>query len=214
MLVTAQPPPAAAASFCDDVLYLPVSDSYMRARLQGWILRRATRWRPAPLPANEASRLELVRSLKMLDSAPENRFDRITRIAAALFDAPIALISMIDEDRQWFKSACGLSMGQTPRDQAFCAHAIHEGRLLLVPDALRDDRFADNPLVAGPPYLRFYAGHPLIMADGMAIGTLCVMDKRARDVSELQLGLLADLAAMAVTEFETTLDLELAAVSP
>ncbi|HEY5309974.1 MAG TPA: GAF domain-containing protein, partial [Casimicrobiaceae bacterium] len=128
------------------------------------------------MPPDEELRLRTLRECGVLDTAAEERFDRFTRIAAALFDVPIALVSLVDRDRQWFKSHRGLDATETPRDVAFCAHAILGDDVLHVPDALQDDRFADNPLVLNEPRVRFYAGAPLTLQNGAHAGTLCVID--------------------------------------
>ena len=155
----------------------------------------------APPLANEVTRLAALRQLSLLDTPAEERFDRYTRLAKRLFDVPMALISLIDQDRQWFKSCAGTSITQTPRDISFCGHTIAADDILLVPDALRDPRFHDNPGVIGEPHVRFYAGCPLSVADGSRIGTLCVMDTRPRSLGEEDLRLLRDLADMAEQEF-------------
>lgn len=183
-----------------DWLLWPFKETYARARMHCWALRQACRWSPAPLPEGEAKRLHALQSLHVLDTAPEERFDRFTRIAAGLFDVPIALVSLVDKDRQWFKSRHGIDATETPRDQALCAHAILNRAILQIPDALQDARFADNPLVTGPPRVRFYAGAPLAAADGSLVGTLCLIDQRARLLDERQLGLLHDLAALVEAE--------------
>lgn len=133
----------------------------------------------APLPPDEPQRLDALRRLLILDTPPEERFDRIVRFAAEEFDAPIALVSLVDRDRQWFKARVGLEACQTSRDAAFCAHAILAPEVMVVEDALADPRFADNPLVLGPPHIRFYAGSPLEI-EGRRVGTLCVIDTRPR----------------------------------
>lgn len=179
-----------------DWLLWPFKQTYARARMHCWVLREACRWQPAPIPADEAKRLEALHRLKLLDTPPEERFDRYTRIAAELFDVPIALVSLVDRDRQWFKSRHGLEVAQTSRDTAFCAHAILNRGVMQVPDALLDARFADMPTVTGPPRVRFYAGAPLATADGSLVGTLCLIDHRARQLDEQQLGLLLDLAGL------------------
>ena len=184
-----------------DWLLWPFKETYARTRMHHWMLRQACRWSPAPLPADEGQRLDALQRLQILDTPPEERFDRYTRIAAELFDVPIALVSLIDRDRQWFKSRHGIDAVETPRETAFCAHAILDRTVLQVPDALQDPRFADNPLVAGPPRVRFYAGAPLAARDGSLVGTLCLIDQRARQLDEQQLGLLRDLAALVEAEF-------------
>lgn len=148
----------------------------------------------APLPPNESLRLAALHELNILDTPPEERFDRMTRIAAATFDVPIAFVSLIDSERQWFKSACGLSIEGTPRSLSFCSHAILQDEPLVVRDALEDERFADNPLVTDEPGIRFYAGHPLTTIDGYNIGTLCLADRVPRDLSDEELRLLGDMA--------------------
>ncbi|MBU1689183.1 MAG: PAS domain S-box protein [Gammaproteobacteria bacterium] len=145
-------------------------------------------------PANEARRLEVLRALCILDTPPEERFDRITRVAQHLFDVPFALISLVDADRQWFKSCQGLSATETPRSISFCGHAILSENTFVVANALDDPRFADNPLVTDAPHIRFYAGHPLKAGDGSRLGTLCIIDSKPRDFSAEILALLADLA--------------------
>ncbi len=158
---------------------------------------------PPPLPADESQRLATLRHLELLDTPREERFDRITRLAAALLEVPIAVISLVDADRQWFKAAYGLDATETPRDISFCGHAILNGDLLVVPDALKDARFADNPLVTGDPRIRFYAGHPLKAAEGSRVGTLCVIDRQPREFSAAQEALLADLANIAEAELNS-----------
>lgn len=151
-------------------------------------------------PADEPKRLETLRALKILDTSPEERFDRLTRLAKRLFGVPISLISLVDDERQWFKSNIGLSASETPRDISFCGHAILGDEAFLVPDAAIDDRFSDNPLVTGDPKIRFYAGCPLTVANGSKIGTLCLIDQQPRVLSQDDRELLADLAAMAEQE--------------
>lgn len=155
---------------------------------------------PAAPPArHEDSRLATLRSLGILDTPPEERFDRITRVASALFDVPVALVSLVDANRQWFKSCVGLELPETPRAVSFCAHAILGHETLVIPDTLEDPRVADNPFVTGEPRVRFYAGRPL-RTDGEALGTLCLIDYRPRTLDERELGLLDDLAAWAEQE--------------
>lgn len=154
-----------------------------------------------PLPADEPARLLALQSLLILDTPPEERFERVTRLARRMFDAPMVLISLIDADRQWFKSRQGLDVRETPRDVSFCGHAILSERALVVPDARQDPRFVDNPLVIGDPHIRFYAGHPVKAPGGHCIGTLCVLDRRPRDFDEAQRGALAELAALVEREF-------------
>ncbi len=151
-------------------------------------------------PADEGKRLETLRSLKILDTSPEERFDRLTRLAKRLFGVPISLISLVDDERQWFKSSVGLGASETPRDISFCGHAILGDDAFLVPDAALDERFSDNPLVTGDPKIRFYAGCPLVVSNGSKIGTLCLIDRQPRVLSADDRELLQDLAAMAEQE--------------
>ena len=160
----------------------------------------ACRWTRARPPDNEASRLAELRELAILDTAREERFDRITRIAATSLGVPIALISLVDHDRQWFKSCIGLDARETPREVAFCAHAVEQGADVVVPDTLLDDRFADNPLVTSGPRIRFYAGAPLLTQTGSCLGTLCVVDTRPRELDAAGLAMLHDLRDMAVEQ--------------
>ena len=127
-------------------------------------------------PANEAARIQALQGLGLLDSAPEERFDRLTRLAKRLFNVPIALVTLVDSNRQWFKSCVGLGVSETPRNVSFCGHAILQDELLMVADAKQDERFYDNPLVTGEPKIRFYAGYPLTVPDGNKMGTLCLID--------------------------------------
>lgn len=154
----------------------------------------------APLHPHEDARLALLRALELLDSPPEEGFDAITRLASRLLQVPIALVSLVDADRQWFKSRVGLEAVQTPRDQAFCAHAILGDEPLVVEDAERDPRFADNPLVLQEPHIRFYAGVPLTTREGLPLGTLCVIDSRPRALGPEQRAVLQDLAVLARRE--------------
>ena len=157
-----------------------------------------------PTPSQyETSRLESLRSLGLLDTAPEERFDRITRMAKRLFGVPIVLISLVDANRQWFKSCIGLQASETPRNISFCAHAILGDEALVIPDALLDERFHDNPLVTDDPWLRFYAGQPLILPDGSRLGTLCLISPEPRNLDEEDLQLLCDLGKMVEAELGT-----------
>jgi phosphoribosyl 1,2-cyclic phosphodiesterase/DNA-binding response OmpR family regulator len=186
-----------------DWLIRPFSSAYARTRIQAWLLRTACRWERAALPGDEEQRLATLHSLGILDTPREQRFDRLTRLAAAVLGVPVALISFVDRDRQWFKSVHGLEITETSREMSFCAHAISSGEMLLVPDSLHDARFADNPLVAGGPRIRFYVGLPLFIA-GSCIGTLCACDTRPRHVEPEAVRLLRDIAALAELELQRT----------
>ncbi|HEY1227890.1 MAG TPA: GAF domain-containing protein, partial [Ramlibacter sp.] len=156
------------------------------------------------IPPDEAQRLLDLCRLELLDTAPEARFDRITRTAARLFGVPTALITLVDAERQWFKSRQGLQAESTPRRVSFCGHAVLQEGPLVVPDAKADPRFADNPLVTGEPHVRFYAGMPLHGSAGYRVGSLCVIDQVPRAFSPEDIAALADLAAWA--ELELNLD--------
>ncbi len=152
---------------------------------------------------DEQARLDALAGYGILDTAPEVQFDRLTRIAAHLFEAPIALMSLVDKDRQWFKSACGLVGDETPREWAFCDRAIAGRKIFIVPDARLDRRFKENPLVTGDPHIRFYAGAPLITSDGFALGTVCVIDNKPRPGMSIQhKDILQDIADSAVDLIE------------
>ena len=156
----------------------------------------------APLPPDESARLDTLNQYEILDTAPEEAFDDLTRRAAKVCGTPIALVSLIDPSRQWFKSKVGVTACETSRDIAFCAHAILQRTILEVPDALADPRFADNPLVTGDPFIRFYAGTPLITPEGHALGTLCVIDRVPRQLTDAQRQGLADLGRQVVRLLE------------
>ena len=140
----------------------------------------------APPPTNEAERLAALKEYHILDTGTEQSYDDITTLAAHICEVPVAMISLVDEDRQWFKSKVGLEQQQTSRDVAFCAHAILQNEPFVVRDATKDRRFADNALVTGEPHVRFYAGIPLINPEGLALGTLCVVDHQPRRLSAKQ----------------------------
>jgi DNA-binding response OmpR family regulator len=191
---------AGAAAGVTDWLIEPFSAHYVRTRVRAWLLRTRCRWRPAPLPRDEEQRLAALHRLGLLDTRPEERFDRLTRLAAALFDVPIALVSLVDRDRQWLKSQHGLSISETPREVSFCAHALLDREVMIVPDALLDPRFADSPLVVGEPRVRFYAGYPLVLPGGACAGTLCIVDTRPRQLDAAAIRLLRDLGSLVERE--------------
>lgn len=155
-----------------------------------------------PVPSQEAQRLEALRQYHILDTPAEQSYDDITALAAFICDVPIALISLVAEHRQWFKSKVGVDVDETSRDVSFCVHAIATPKTMVVPDATADERFADNPLVACAPNIRFYAGVPLITPTGEAIGTLCVIDDRPRELTTKQLKTLEALARQVVLQLE------------
>jgi GAF domain-containing protein len=156
----------------------------------------------APVPKNERKRLNVLWQYEVLDTVPEEVFDDLTDLAAHICETPIALISLVDEDRQWFKSKIGMTINETSRDVSFCAHAIVSDSLLVVPDATKDQRFKNNPLVTGGNKVRFYAGAPLITPDGHVLGTLCVLDKKPRTLRSEQQQALRVLAHHVMTQLE------------
>ena len=157
----------------------------------------------ATLPADEVDRLARLRELVVLGSEPEPVFDSIARLASEVCGVPIALLSLVDDERQWFKANVGLAgINETPRDVAFCAHAIQRDAVFEIPDATLDPRFAANPLVTGAPDIRFYAGAPLVLSGGERVGTLCVIDRQARQLDETQARMLQSLAAFYAFDLE------------
>ena len=151
-------------------------------------------------PENENQRLRTLHSIDILDTDPEERFDRLTRLAKRVFDVPIALVSLVDENRQWFKSRAGVDACETDRDISFCGHAILGDGPFIINDTLQDERFIDNPLVSGEPGIRFYAGMPLHYLNGAKLGTLCIIDRKPRSLDDEDLAMFRDLAEMAESE--------------
>lgn len=157
------------------------------------------------LPPDEQQRIQSLHQLQILDTEPEERFDRVARLAKRLFDVPMALVSLVDVNRQWFKSCFGLEAKETGRDVSFCGHAILGDAPFVIEDATQDERFADNPLVSGAPHIRFYAGVPLVYHDGTKLGTLCIIDTKPRHFSPDEINDLLDLAKIAEQELSNSL---------
>ena len=153
-------------------------------------------------PVNEAERLAALRRYEILDTDPEQALDEVVQLAATICGTPIALISLVDSSRQWFKARVGLTVMETSRDFSFCAHAIHGDDLFVIKDAQQDHRFVRNPLVVGDPHIRFYAGAPLTTPDGLKLGTLCVIDSRPRELDRVQRDALTALARQAMIQLE------------
>jgi two-component system, sensor histidine kinase len=169
---------------------------------------RSSQMPSAPIPVDEEKRLASLKRYRILDTSPEDAFDRITRIVAETIGVPIALVSLVDRERQWFKSRYGLEAEETPRELAFCAHAILQDGVMVVEDASNDPRFSDNPLVTNDPSIRFYAGAPLTAPNGQNLGTLCAIDKVPRQLTLKQSQLLQDLSSVIVDELELRLALQ------
>lgn len=158
----------------------------------------------APLPANEAERVAALHALHLLDTPPEERFERLIKLTRKQFHVPIALISLIDMNRQWFKACQGLTVSETPRNISFCSYTILQDDCLVIPDARQDRRFSDNSLVTGPPYVRFYAGYPLHGPGGHKIGTLCILDLVPRQMSEAEKEELRHMGLLVQEEVQKT----------
>ncbi|WP_438969884.1 diguanylate cyclase domain-containing protein [Methylophaga sp.] len=155
-------------------------------------------------PANDKSRVFTLRSLDLLDTNKEERFDRLTRLAMRIFEVPIALVSLVDENRQWFKSCQGLSISETSRDVSFCGHAILGDDAFVIQDTHQDPRFDDNPFVINEPYIRFYAGYPITYVEGTKLGTLCLIDHKPRHFSQREKLILKELAELVEHEIHAT----------
>jgi len=159
-----------------------------------------------PKPSNEKERLKALGDLLILDTPAEERFDRITQFASFEFNVPIVVISLVDEERQWFKSFVGLDVCSTPRDISFCTHAILQNEILIIEDSTKDERFFDNPLVTGEPHIRFYAGAQLILPKGEMVGTLCLIDRKPRSFDKTDMLILSTLRKMVVSELVSNHD--------
>jgi GAF domain-containing protein len=163
----------------------------------------------ATMPSTETARVAALNRYAILDTEPEQSFDDLVVLASFVCRTPIATLSLVDDHRQWFKSKVGVEVRETPRDISFCAHAIQQDELFIVPDALQDPRFKDNPLVLGDPHIRFYAGAPLIDEDGYALGTLCVMDRQPRELDDTQKEALRSLRRLALSQIELRRNIQL-----
>ncbi len=154
----------------------------------------------APIPPADERRLQALREMLILDTPPEERFDRIVRFASGEFDMPIVMVSLVDAKRLWFKARVGLDVCEVDREISFCGHAIVQPQILVVEDALHDERFHDNPLVTGAPHARFYAGAPLQLPGGEIIGTLCMIDRQPRTLDDIDLAIFSSLRELVVSE--------------
>lgn len=157
-----------------------------------------------PIPEDDLDRLSTLRSYDILDTPPEEAFDRVSKLASAFFDVPVALVNLVDENRLWVKSCVGIEVDEVPRDVAFCSHTIVQSAALVVPDMLKDDRFRDNPLVTGDPHVRFYAGVPLLL-DGHNLGTVCLLDFKPREFDDVMCQQLQDFAHIVCDQLELRL---------
>ena len=163
--------------------------------------------RAYPIPNDEGARLSALERFRVAGSASESQFDEIAKLVSLLLKAPIAIISLVEQDRQWLKARIGLDAQETPRNVSFCAHTIMTDQVMVVPDATKDRRFSENPLVTGRPHIRFYAGAPLTTPDGYRLGALCAIDTRARPpLTRMQEGQLKNFADLAMTHFKLRRD--------
>lgn len=185
-------------------LTLRLLQNLQRTKLFGlWLRHSSVKTQTVPVSENEAERLKALAGYNILDTLPEQAFDDLTALAAYICKTPIALISLVDADRQWFKSKIGLKIRETSRESAFCSHTILQPEdILVIPNAIKDDRFANNPLVRGNSKIRFYAGAPLVTPNGLSVGTLCVMDTVPRQLSYQQLDALRRLSRQAIAQME------------
>jgi phosphoribosyl 1,2-cyclic phosphodiesterase/DNA-binding response OmpR family regulator len=183
-----------------DWLTLPISAAFVQSRMRAWLLRTRVRWNKPPLPPNEQERLEALRDLNLVGTPREERFDRLARLAVRSMNSSYAYLSLVEEDRLWFKSTVNVDAREEPRDIAMCSYVILANDLLVVPDATVDPEYGDNPSFHNERHLRFYAGVPLRGRGGLAVGTLCVYDPRPRHPSADELGALKDIAALVEEE--------------
>ena len=163
----------------------------------------------APVSTNEAARVAALDRYAILDTEPEQSFDDLVILAAHVCKTPMASLTLVDDHRQWFKSIVGVQVRETPREISFCAHAIEQSGLFIIPDTLQDPRFKDNPLVTGEPHARFYAGAPLVNDDGFALGTLCVVDRQPRQLEDEQKMALTSLSHLAMRQIELRMNLQM-----
>ena len=180
-------------------LIRPFSAAYARTRIRACLLRTTCHWERALTSQDEEQRLAVLHGLSILDTPPEERFDQITRLAASSLNVPMALVSLVDRERQWFKSTYGLDVAETSRETSFCSHAVSSREALVVPDTIHDPRFSDNPLVTQGPRIRFYAGCPIFVGES-CVGTVCVLDHRPRQIDAEALSLLRYLASLVEME--------------
>ncbi len=159
--------------------------------------------------SSEAARMAALNRYAILDSEPEQSFDDLVTLAAHICQTPMAMLSLVDDHRQWFKSRLGVQVRETPREVSICAHAIQQGDLFVVPDTLQDARFRESPLVTGEPHIRFYAGAPLVNEDGYALGTLCVVDREPRELDSAQKEAIQALGRLALRQMELRMNLQL-----
>lgn len=163
----------------------------------------------APTPSTEAARVAALDRYAILDSEPEQSFDDLVILAAHICQVPMAMLSLVDDHRQWFKSKFGVQVRETPKEASICAQAIQQNDLFIVPDTLQDSRFRNNPLVTGEPHIRFYAGAPLVNDDGYALGTLCVLDREPRELDAAQREAINALGRLALRQMELRMNLQL-----